>query len=82
MMKNVIPVFAVVLFASAFTAASPATAAGRRICRGPWMLWGLVVPGSRLGEFRVALRCDYGSFARAKPARDSTGSRGSVEKRS
>jgi hypothetical protein len=53
MMNPFVPAFTALLIVSAVTATGPAEAAGRRICRGPWMQWGLIVPGSRLGGFRL-----------------------------
>jgi hypothetical protein len=53
MMKTFVPAFTPLLIAAAVTGTSAAEAASRRICRGLWMQWGLIVPGSRLGEFRL-----------------------------
>jgi hypothetical protein len=37
MMKTFVPAFTALLIAAAVTGTSPAEAAGRRICRGPWV---------------------------------------------
>jgi hypothetical protein len=53
MMRNFVPAFTVLLIGSVLTVTGPGEAAGRRICRGPWVQWGLIQPGTRLGEFRL-----------------------------
>jgi hypothetical protein len=53
MMRNFVPAFTVLLIGSVLTVTGPTEAAGRRICRGPWVQWGLIQPGTRLGEFRL-----------------------------
>jgi hypothetical protein len=53
MMRNFVPAFTALLIGSVLTVTGPTEAAGRRICRGPWVQWGLIQPGTRLGEFRL-----------------------------
>jgi hypothetical protein len=53
MMRNFVPAFTVLLIGSVLTVTGPTEAARRRICRGPWVQWGLIQPGTRLGEFRL-----------------------------
>lgn len=55
MMRNLVPAFTAtaLLIGSVLTVTVPTDAAGRRICRGPWVQWGLIQPGTRLGEFRL-----------------------------
>jgi hypothetical protein len=52
-MKIVISLFTAGLIVAGVTVAGSTKAAGRRICRGPWQLWGMIAPGVRLGEFRL-----------------------------
>ena len=51
-MRNFVPVLTGLLVGSVLTVGL-AEATGRRICRGPWVQWGLIQPGTRLGEFRL-----------------------------
>jgi hypothetical protein len=53
MMRNFVPAFTSLLIGLVLTIIGPTEAAGRRICRGPWVQWGLIQPGTRFGEFRL-----------------------------
>ena len=52
-MRNFVPAFTSLLIGLVLTIIGPTEAAGRRICRGPWVQWGLIQPGTRFGEFRL-----------------------------
>jgi hypothetical protein len=53
MMRNFVPAFTALLIGAVLTVTGPAETAGRRICKGPWVQWGVIQPGTRLGEFRL-----------------------------
>lgn len=50
-MKTLVSLVTAGMVVAGLTVASSSEAAGRRICRGPWFLWGMIAPGVRLGEF-------------------------------
>lgn len=52
-MKSFARAITALLIVLVLTVTGIVQAAGRRICRGPWVQWGLIVPGYRLGEFRL-----------------------------